>query len=106
MFISNEDYIISPFYNRNIVFREFLRMGNPLNCVAPEPGQVCKPGGPVPLTRIKTLVSMTTPRDYRYVYFFTLRILFLNYSLKITLLFFQISKLLHVTTICRIRYVS
>ncbi|XP_073949629.1 WD repeat and FYVE domain containing 3 bchs isoform X5 [Choristoneura fumiferana] len=45
--------------------REFLRMGNPLNCVAPEPGQVCKPGGPVPLTRIKTLVSMTTPRDYR-----------------------------------------
>ncbi|KAH9634486.1 hypothetical protein HF086_005479 [Spodoptera exigua] len=45
--------------------REFLRMGNPLNCVDPEPGQVCKPGGPVPLTRIKTLVSMTTPRDYR-----------------------------------------
>ncbi|CAG4985996.1 unnamed protein product [Colias eurytheme] len=45
--------------------REFLRMGNPLNCLAPEPGQVCKPGGPVPLTRIKTLVSMTTPRDYR-----------------------------------------
>ncbi|XP_049867714.1 WD repeat and FYVE domain-containing protein 3 isoform X4 [Pectinophora gossypiella] len=45
--------------------REFLRMGNPLNCVAPEPGAVCKPGGPVPLTRIKTLVSMTTPRDYR-----------------------------------------
>ncbi|CAG4982102.1 unnamed protein product [Parnassius apollo] len=40
-------------------------MGNPLNCLAPEPGQVCKPGGPVPLTRIKTLVSMTTPRDYR-----------------------------------------
>lgn len=47
------------------VLREFLRMGDPLNCVAPEPGQVCKPGGPVPLTRIKTLVSMTTPRDYR-----------------------------------------
>ncbi|XP_059046581.1 WD repeat and FYVE domain-containing protein 3 [Achroia grisella] len=45
--------------------REFLRMGNPLNCVAPESGQVWKPGGPVPLTRIKTLVSMTTPRDYR-----------------------------------------
>lgn len=41
-------------------------MGSPLNCLAPEPGQVCKPGGPVPLTRIKTLVSMTTPRDYRY----------------------------------------
>ncbi|XP_026315295.1 WD repeat and FYVE domain-containing protein 3 isoform X1 [Hyposmocoma kahamanoa] len=50
---------------RPIELREFLRMGNPLNCVAPEPGQVCKPGGPVPLTRIKTLVSMTTPRDYR-----------------------------------------
>ncbi|GBP47766.1 WD repeat and FYVE domain-containing protein 3 [Eumeta japonica] len=50
---------------RPIELREFLRMGNPLNCVAPESGQVCKPGGPVPLTRIKTLVSMTTPRDYR-----------------------------------------
>ncbi|CAH2076588.1 unnamed protein product, partial [Iphiclides podalirius] len=50
---------------RPIELREFLRMGNPLNCLAPEPGQVCKPGGPVPLTRIKTLVSMTTPRDYR-----------------------------------------
>ncbi|KAG6445369.1 hypothetical protein O3G_MSEX003892 [Manduca sexta] len=50
---------------RPIELREFLRMGNPLNCVAPEPGQPCKPGGPVPLTRIKTLVSMTTPRDYR-----------------------------------------
>ncbi|XP_041988446.1 WD repeat and FYVE domain-containing protein 3 isoform X2 [Aricia agestis] len=45
--------------------RDFLRMGNPLNCQAPEPGQVWQPGGPVPLTRIKTLVSMTTPRDYR-----------------------------------------
>ncbi|XP_013136789.1 PREDICTED: WD repeat and FYVE domain-containing protein 3 [Papilio polytes] len=50
---------------KSLVRREFLRMGNPLNCLAPEPGQVCKPGGPVPLTRIKTLVSMTTPRDYR-----------------------------------------
>ncbi|XP_013179018.1 PREDICTED: WD repeat and FYVE domain-containing protein 3 isoform X1 [Papilio xuthus] len=50
---------------RPLELREFLRMGNPLNCLAPEPGQVCKPGGPVPLTRIKTLVSMTTPRDYR-----------------------------------------
>ncbi|XP_050346639.1 WD repeat and FYVE domain-containing protein 3 isoform X1 [Nymphalis io] len=45
--------------------RQFLRMGNPLNCLAPEPGQVWQSGGPVPLTRIKTLVSMTTPRDYR-----------------------------------------
>ncbi|CAH0406921.1 unnamed protein product [Chilo suppressalis] len=50
---------------RPIELREFLRMGNPLNCISAEPGQVCKPGGPVPLTRIKTLVSMTTPRDYR-----------------------------------------
>lgn len=40
-------------------------MGNPLNCISPEQGAACKPGGPVPLTRIKTLVSMTTPRDYR-----------------------------------------
>ncbi|KAK9687952.1 FYVE zinc finger [Popillia japonica] len=43
--------------------RNFLRLGNPL-CSLPllskEPG-----GGPVPLTRIKTLVSMTTPKDFR-----------------------------------------
>lgn len=43
-------------------------MGNPLNCISPEQGATCKPGGPVPLTRIKTLVSMTTPRDYRFLY--------------------------------------
>lgn len=54
-------------YKLFFIHREFLRMGNPLNCLAPEPGQVLKPGGPVPLTRIKTLVSMTTPRDYRFV---------------------------------------
>lgn len=43
--------------------RQFLRMGNPLCCIpleSEEPG-----GGPVPLTRIKTLVSMTTPKDFR-----------------------------------------
>lgn len=43
--------------------RRFLRLGNPLCCLpleSNEPG-----GGPVPLTRIKTLVSMTTPRDFR-----------------------------------------
>lgn len=43
--------------------RQFLRLGNPLCCLplgSNEPG-----GGPVPLTRIKTLVSMTTPRDFR-----------------------------------------
>ncbi|KAJ8966192.1 hypothetical protein NQ317_015412 [Molorchus minor] len=43
--------------------RQFLRLGNPLCCLplgSKEPG-----GGPVPLTRIKTLVSMTTPKDFR-----------------------------------------
>lgn len=43
--------------------RKFLRLGNPLSSLAlgcTEPG-----GGPVPLTRIKTLVSMTTPKDFR-----------------------------------------
>lgn len=43
--------------------RKFLRLGNPLSCLSlgcSEPG-----GGPVPLTRIKTLVSMTTPKDFR-----------------------------------------
>ncbi|KAK8761640.1 hypothetical protein V5799_027092 [Amblyomma americanum] len=64
----------------------FLRLGSPLCCnlfdVGSEykrqaGGSVClvraqssrltnqKDGGPVPLTRIKTLVSMTTPRDCR-----------------------------------------
>lgn len=43
--------------------RKFLRLGNPLSCLplgCNEQG-----GGPVPLTRIKTLVSMTTPKDFR-----------------------------------------
>ncbi|CAH0558995.1 unnamed protein product [Brassicogethes aeneus] len=43
--------------------RQFLRLGNPLCCIpleSDEPG-----GGAVPLTRIKTLVSMTTPKDFR-----------------------------------------
>lgn len=43
--------------------RQLLRLGNPLCCLSlgsKEPG-----GGPVPLTRIKTLVSMTTPKDFR-----------------------------------------
>ncbi|OQR73709.1 WD repeat and FYVE domain-containing protein 3-like, partial [Tropilaelaps mercedesae] len=38
--------------------RAFLRLGSPLRCDGP-----FKDGGPVPLTRIKTLVSMTTPKD-------------------------------------------
>lgn len=46
-----------------IDLRNFLRLGNPLCCLplgSKEPG-----GGPVPLTRVKTLVSMTTPKDFR-----------------------------------------
>ncbi|XP_022643815.1 WD repeat and FYVE domain-containing protein 3-like isoform X2 [Varroa destructor] len=38
--------------------RSFLRLGSPLRCDGP-----FKDGGAVPLTRIKTLVSMTTPKD-------------------------------------------
>lgn len=48
------------------ILREFLRLGSPLCCQAMDtilhhPSR--RPGGPVPLTRIKTLVSMTTPRS-------------------------------------------
>lgn len=45
--------------------REFLRLGSPLCCESPNLIRPYKPGGAVPLTRIKTLVSMTTPRDFR-----------------------------------------
>ena len=45
--------------------REFLRLGSPLQCASSDLSITYKPGGPVPLTRIKTLVSMTTPRDFR-----------------------------------------
>ncbi|XP_047001362.1 WD repeat and FYVE domain-containing protein 3 [Schistocerca americana] len=56
--------------------REFLRLGDPLCCISmddvdriyPLRPPHCKPGGPVPLTRVKTLVSMTTPRDFRTVH--------------------------------------
>ncbi|XP_066149954.1 WD repeat and FYVE domain-containing protein 3 [Euwallacea fornicatus] len=47
----------------SIDLRTFLRFGNPLCCLplgSTEPG-----GGPVPLTRVKTIVSMTTPKDFR-----------------------------------------
>ncbi|XP_067008592.2 WD repeat and FYVE domain-containing protein 3 [Anabrus simplex] len=52
--------------------RDFLRLGDPLCCLPMDildsytlrPSHR-KPGGPVPLTRVKTLVSMTTPRDFR-----------------------------------------
>ena len=43
--------------------RNFLCLGNPLCCLAL--GSKDLGGGPVPLTRIKTLVSMTTPKDFR-----------------------------------------
>lgn len=45
--------------------REFLRLGMPLCCESPNLIKPYKSGGSVPLTRIKTLVSMTTPRDFR-----------------------------------------
>lgn len=45
--------------------REFLRLGKPLCCESPNLIKPYKSGGSVPLTRIKTLVSMTTPRDFR-----------------------------------------
>lgn len=45
--------------------REFLRLGMPLCCESPNFVKPYKSGGPVQLTRIKTLVSMTTPRDFR-----------------------------------------
>ncbi|KAJ9586850.1 hypothetical protein L9F63_019532, partial [Diploptera punctata] len=49
--------------------RDFLRLGDPLCCIPMDSIETRpphrKPGGPVPLTRVKTLVSMTTPRDFR-----------------------------------------
>lgn len=45
--------------------REFLRLGQPLHSNSPDMVRPYKPGPPIPLTRIKTLVSMTTPRDLR-----------------------------------------
>ncbi|XP_063865461.1 WD repeat and FYVE domain-containing protein 3-like isoform X1 [Scylla paramamosain] len=49
--------------------RIFLRLGNPLNCLSLDEVDTANGqstyNGPVPLTRIKTLVSMTTPRDFR-----------------------------------------
>ncbi|KAF7272906.1 hypothetical protein GWI33_014343 [Rhynchophorus ferrugineus] len=46
-----------------IALRNFLRLGNPLSCLPL--GSTESGGGPVPLTRIKTIVSMTTPKDFR-----------------------------------------
>ncbi|XP_019753468.2 WD repeat and FYVE domain-containing protein 3 isoform X1 [Dendroctonus ponderosae] len=47
----------------SIDLRTFLRFGNPLCCLPL--GSTEQGGGPVPLTRIKTIVSMTTPKDFR-----------------------------------------
>ena len=50
--------------------RTFFRLGNPLSCLSDEDmevylrGTLPRPGGFIPLTRVKTLVSMTTPRDF------------------------------------------
>ena len=48
--------------------RIFLRLGNPLATLDPDEKSVCvnnatRGGQFVPLTRIKTIVSTTTPRD-------------------------------------------
>ena len=46
--------------------RAFLRMGDPLNCLLPElsdPKTVHSNGAPLPLFRLKSLVSMSTPKD-------------------------------------------
>jgi hypothetical protein len=46
--------------------RAFLRMGDPLNCLLPElsdPKTVHSKGAPLPLFRLKSLVSMSTPKD-------------------------------------------
>ena len=42
--------------------RQFLRMGNPLNCLLPECGSGGERTG-LPLFRLKSLVSMSTPKD-------------------------------------------
>ncbi|KAG0712298.1 WD repeat and FYVE domain-containing protein 3 [Chionoecetes opilio] len=54
---------------RRTSLRIFLRLGKPLNSLTLDEvdtaGGQATYNGPVPLTRIKTLVSMTTPRDFR-----------------------------------------
>uniref|UniRef100_T1IS53 WD repeat and FYVE domain-containing protein 3 n=1 Tax=Strigamia maritima TaxID=126957 RepID=T1IS53_STRMM len=48
--------------------RNFFRLSNPLCCnqeIALDDKNSNKEGGPILLTRVKTLVSMTTPRDFR-----------------------------------------
>lgn len=45
--------------------RDFLRLGDPLCCLPLDFYHHGRAGGAVPLTRVKTIVSMTTPRDFR-----------------------------------------
>jgi len=51
---------------RRLGNRKFLRLGNPLNChrevFQTMLEQISAASNPVPLSRVKTLVSMTTPR--------------------------------------------
>lgn len=53
--------------DKYVLFRKFLRLGNPLNCqkmvFSSYEAQVQSASTPVPLSRVKTLVSMTTPRS-------------------------------------------
>ena len=42
-----------------------MRLGDPLCCLPLDDYHHGRAGGPVPLTRVKTIVSMTTPRDFR-----------------------------------------
>uniref|UniRef100_A0A1B6CRC4 Uncharacterized protein n=1 Tax=Clastoptera arizonana TaxID=38151 RepID=A0A1B6CRC4_9HEMI len=63
-------YILERLATQNLEpkdLRDFLRLGNPLCCI-PMDSLLNVPlhhvGGPVPLTRVKTLVSMTTPRSH------------------------------------------
>lgn len=52
----------------SLSFRDFLRIDSPLCCRdLDDAGENLLPGegGPVRLSRVKTLVSMMTPRDYR-----------------------------------------
>uniref|UniRef100_A0A914UR03 Uncharacterized protein n=1 Tax=Plectus sambesii TaxID=2011161 RepID=A0A914UR03_9BILA len=66
-------YILERLSNNSMQPRElryFLRLDKPLCCrnLEERPGEepmVENEGGPVPLTRVKALVSMMTPRDYR-----------------------------------------
>ncbi|XP_054166813.1 WD repeat and FYVE domain-containing protein 3-like [Oppia nitens] len=64
-------YILERLSAQNIQpkeLRNFLRLGQPLNCIPIDDLGNGKPknqrnGGPIALTRIKTIVSMTTPKD-------------------------------------------